>query len=170
MIFRGELRVEAVLENLRTISHFINGIGQRLRLTEETLFDIDLAVQEAAANIVNHAYPPGQSGEILLRVETTDDVVRITLTDWGLSLDPDEVKPFDIHAPLETRIKSGLGLHLIHSLIDTVVRKMAPSPGGPNELTLSKHIERLQPRGLSPQHPAETERCADRQPGYGDQN
>jgi len=108
MIFLGELRVEAALENLRTISYFIHSIGQRLQLTEETLFYIDLAVEEAAANIVHHAYPPGKAGEMLLRAETLDDVVHVTLTDWGMPLDPAAVKPFDIHAPVETRI-AGVG-------------------------------------------------------------
>ena len=170
MIFLGELRVVATLENLRTISHFVHGIGQRLRLSEETLFDIDVAVEEASANIVNHAYPSGQAGEVLLRAETVDDVVRITLTDWGLPFDTNDVRPFDIHAPVETRIEGGMGLHLIYSLMDAVVRRTAPAPGGPNTLTLTKHVERLQPRGLSPRHSAGSERHADRQPGHGNQS
>ena len=165
MAFLGELRVEAALENLRAISDFVHCIGRQLRLTEDTLFDIDLAVQEASANVVNHAYSPGQVGDILLRVETTDDVVRITLTDWGLPLDTGNVKPFDVHAPVECRIKGGTGLYLIHSLIDNVVRETAPAPGGPNVLTLSKHIERLQSRCLSPQHSTEIECHNGCQPG-----
>jgi len=144
-MFLGELRVEAALGNLRTISTFIHSIGQRLQLTEKTLFDIDLAVEESAANIVQYAYPPDKAGEMLLRIETMDDVLHVTLTDWGIPLDPDDVKPFDIHAPVETRIKGGMGLHLIHSVVDDVVRKTAPSPGGPNSITLIKHIERLKP-------------------------
>jgi len=141
----GELRVEAILGNLRTISYFIHGIGQRLRLTEDVLFDIDLAVEEASANIVQYAYPPHQPGDILARVETMANVVQITLTDWGAPLDPSDVKPFDIDAPVETRIAGGMGLHLIHSVMHNVVRSMAPAPGGPNTLTLTKRIERLPP-------------------------
>ncbi len=141
MVTPDELRVEATIENVRRISEFVRDMGQRLRLTEDTLFDIDLAVEEASANIVRHAYRPGQAGEILLRVETTDDVVRITLTDWGLPFDADNVRPFDIDAPVETRAKGGTGLHLIYSSMDDVVRETAPAPGGPNVLMLSKHRE-----------------------------
>ena len=145
MTFLGELRVEAILGNLRTISYFIHGIGQRLRLTEEMLFDIDLAVEEGSANIVQYAYPPDQPGDILVRVETMADAVQITLTDWGVPLDPGDVKPFDIDAPVETRIAGGMGLHLIHSVMHNVVRSMAPVPGGPNTLTLTKRVERSPP-------------------------
>ncbi len=142
MILLDELRVEATIENVRRISEFVRDIGQRLRLTEDTMFDIEIAVEEASANIVSHAYRPGQVGDILLRVETTDDVVRITLTDWGLPLDADNVGPFDVNAPVETRANGGTGLHLIHSLMDDVVRETASAPGGPNVLVLSKHVER----------------------------
>ena len=150
MIFLGELRVQATLEDVRTISHFIHGIGQRLWLSEETLFDVDLAVEEASVNVVDYAYPPGQVGEILLCVETLDDVVRITLTDWGIPFDPDDVKPFDINAPIEARIQGGMGLRLIDCLMDDVARETAPASGGPNTITLTKCIEREQPDAHRP--------------------
>jgi len=141
MVMQDELRVEATIENVRRISEFVRDMGQRLRLTEGMLFDIDLAVEEASVNIVRHAYRHGQVGDILLRVETIDDVVRITLIDWGLPFDADTVRPFDVDAPVETRARGGTGLHLIHSLMDDVERETASVPGGPNVLVLSKHVE-----------------------------
>ena len=116
-------------------------MGYRLRLTDDTLFEIDLAVEEASANIVRHAYGPGHAGDILLRVETADDVVRITLTDWGLPFYAWSVAPFDVNAMVETRAKGGMGLRIIHSLMDDVVRETTSAPGGPNVLKLSKHRE-----------------------------
>ena len=137
----GEQRVEAALENLRKISEFLRDVGQQLRLTEEMMVDIDLAVAEASANIVQHAYRHGQAGDLLLRVETTNDVVRITLTDWGFPFDADNVRLFDVNATIETRAEGGAGLQLIHSLMDDVVRETSSAPGGPNILVLCKHIE-----------------------------
>ena len=137
----GELRVEASLENLRKVSEFVRDIGQQLRLTDEVLFDIDLAVEEASVNIVQHAYRPGQAGDLLLQVETTDDIVRITLTDWGLPFDPENVTSFDVRATVEARAEGGGGLQLIHSLMDDVMRETASAPGEPNILILSKHVE-----------------------------
>lgn len=149
MKFLGELRVEARRENLRIISHFIHGVAQRLMLTDKVLFDIELAVEEAATNIINHAYSAGFQGDILIHAAQNDDVMHISLTDWGRPLNPDDVKPFDIHAPVETRIKGGMGLHFIHTLMDEIERSTAPEPGLPNTLKLSKHIERMRP-GLRP--------------------
>ncbi len=140
-VTRGELRLEATPENLRKVSEFVRNIGQQIRLAEEVLFDIDLAVEEALANIVRHAYRPGQAGDLLLRVGTTDDVLRITIFDWGLPFDPESVTLFDVRATVETRANGGMGLPLIHSLMDGVVRETASAPGGPNVLMLSKHVE-----------------------------
>lgn len=146
MIPLGELRVEAIRDNLRTISYFIHGVARRLRLTEKTAFDIELAVEEAAVNIVSHAYPPGQAGDLLIQVELVDDcMVHVRLADWGIPLDPTKVKPFDITAPVETRIQGGMGLHLIRSLMDDVVRTASSEPDAPNTLTLVKQIEQLRP-------------------------
>ena len=141
MVPLDELRVEATIENVRRISEFVRDMGRRLRLTEDTLFDIDLAVEEASANIVRHAYRSGQAGDILLGVETTDDIVRITLTDWGLPFDADDVRPFDVDATIEMRANGGMGLRIIHGLMDDVVRETPSVPGDPNILMLSKHVE-----------------------------
>lgn len=116
MIFLGELRVEGTIGGSRTVSHFIQRIGRRLRLTEGILYGIDLAVEEAAVNIVRYAYPAGAVGEMLVQAEIIDDVLRITLTDWCIPLNPDNVKPFETSAPVETRIRGGLRLHLVNCL------------------------------------------------------
>ena len=110
-----------------------------MRITEDTLFEIDLAVEEALANIVRHSYRSGHAGDILLRVETTVDEVRITLTDWGIPFDVESVPPFDVNALVETRANGGMGLRIVDSLMDDVV--WDSPPGGPNVLVLSKRRE-----------------------------
>lgn len=147
MKYLGNLRVEATRENLRTISYFIQGIAQRLQLSEDTLFDIELAVEEAATNIIVHAYNGMPPGNIDLHADLIGHSLRITLTDWGKPLDPSKVKPFDITAPIETRIKGGMGLHFIHNLMDGVERHTGSKLGEPNTLTLVKTIEHV--RGIT---------------------
>ncbi|MCD4685513.1 MAG: ATP-binding protein, partial [Anaerolineae bacterium] len=145
MALLGELRLPAHPKNLRVISHFVRGIAHRLSLSDKALFDLELAVEEAATNIINHAYPDDQPGEIVIRADELDQLVQITLMDWGVPLDPADVKPFDINAPVETRIKGGMGLHFIHKLMDAVERKIGAIPGDPNILKLSKRIEQVTP-------------------------
>lgn len=141
----GELRLLAVLENLRIISFYMQGIGQRLQLTEKSMFDIELAVEEAATNIVYHAYEESPPGDMLVQVDLLEgDVLRIRLTDWGQALSPESIPAFDINAPLEARIEGGMGLHFINTLMDNVIRENGTRMGDANVLTMLKHIERLQ--------------------------
>ena len=110
-------------------------------MTEDALFDIDLAVEEASTNIVRHAYGPNHAGDIRVRVEAVDDAVCITLTDWGLPFKAEDSVPLDVGAPVEARTVGGMGLRLVHKLMDDVVRKTASVPGEPNVLVLCKHVE-----------------------------
>ncbi|RPJ02662.1 MAG: GAF domain-containing protein [Chloroflexi bacterium] len=146
----GELRVPARHENLRTITYFIHGVGHRLSLSDKALFDLELAIEEAATNIINHAYPDDQKGDILLVADEMGDFVQVALTDWGVPLNPADVKPFDINAPVEARIKGGMGLHFIHKLMDNVERETTTEPGQPNVLKLAKLIERARPGVRTP--------------------
>ena len=138
---RDEIRVAATIENVRQVSDFVRDAAKRLRLTDDVLFDIDLAVEEASINIVRHAYGPGQAGDIQVRLETTDGGIRITLTDWGRPFDA-EAAHLAVDVPLEVRAEGGMGVLLIHGLMDEVARTTAPAPGGPNVLTMVKHTGR----------------------------
>jgi sigma-B regulation protein RsbU (phosphoserine phosphatase) len=154
MILLGELRVPARQDSLRTISYFIHGIGYRLALSDKAIFDLELAVEEAATNIVNHAYPDQHKGDLMISAAELGDFVQLTLTDWGLPLRPEDVRPFDINAPIETRIKGGMGLHFIHTLMDRVERETTDEIGQPNTLKLVKLIERAKP-GTRPPSPVQ---------------
>lgn len=152
MTFLAELRVIALHDNLRTVSHFIQGLAERLNLTDKLTFELDLAIEEAVTNIIEHAYHRMEPGEILISAEQENEHVRFTLTDWGVPLDPKNVRPFDINAPIENRIKGGMGLHFIHTLMDKVERDLSPQTGQPNRLILTKRLEQM-PSGVLPDNP-----------------
>lgn len=146
MISLGEMFLEATVENLRTVSHFIHAAGQRLDLTEKSIFDLDLAVDEAVTNIVKHAYPRDQHGQMKVAIQLLeDDMIQVTLTDWGVPIDPKNIKPFDKSAPIETRVHGGMGIYFIQTLMDKVERRLAKNPGDANELILTKRVDRLRP-------------------------
>jgi sigma-B regulation protein RsbU (phosphoserine phosphatase) len=145
MALLGTLRTSATLDNLHLLTDFVHSIGRHFELDDRTLFHLDLAVEEAAANVVQHAYPTGHPGPMELCAELDQDTIRLTLSDWGFPFDPRRAPPFDIHAPIETRIQGGMGLHFIHSLMDQVTRRVSQTRSEPNTLTLSKRIDRALP-------------------------
>lgn len=140
----GSLRVDATIENLRTIIAFIQSIGQQLQFTSKTLFDLELAVEEAVTNIAMHGYEGLERGAMQIEAEMrSNDQLLIHLSDWGHTFDPNAKGAFDYDASIETRSKGGMGVHFIKSLMDDVHYSGAAEPGGKNTLTLVKQVERL---------------------------
>ena len=140
-MMRDELRVAATAENTRRVCDFVRDIATRQHLSNDVIFDIDLAVEEAATNIVRHAYESVPTGDILVRREVEEDDVRITLTDWGQPFEADAAH-LAVDVPVEVRAQGGMGVLLIEQLMDEVTRTAAAAPGGPNVLTMVKHIGR----------------------------
>jgi sigma-B regulation protein RsbU (phosphoserine phosphatase) len=144
MEFLGEIRVQAVKDSFHVISSFLYGLAQRLNLTEDTLFDLDLAVEEASINVFQYAYPDRPPGDMLLSFVLIDDQLHITMVDWGTPFDPSKVKPYDINAPVEERVRGGMGLHLMRNVMDVVEWDTQTSQGEVNRLHLVKTIQRMQ--------------------------
>src|SRR5579872_6099513 len=73
MALVGELRVQAIPDSLRQIDYFIQGVSQRLRLSDESLQETDATIKAAVEVILQHAYPPESTDDLLLRIEIEDD-------------------------------------------------------------------------------------------------
>jgi anti-anti-sigma factor len=130
------LRVKARPENLSRIAAFIGHVAERCDLGPKEAFDIQMAVDEACTNIIEHGYQGDESGIIEINYSYTDDECCITLRDFGAHFDPDAVPQPDIHAPLEERPIGGLGLYFMRELMDSVEFEFDPEEG--NVLTMIK--------------------------------
>jgi serine/threonine-protein kinase RsbW len=78
----------------------------RLDVSTARSGDIQLAVTEACANVVRHAYPDAP-GDVLCECEATEDEVVIRVSDWGVGWDRPSAQP-----------GLGLGIPLIERLSD----------------------------------------------------
>ena len=130
--YNNNLKVSAKLENLAEISEFIDEATNSVSLDEKSVFNIQLAVEEACTNIINYAYPDGNGDIEIICVSTTEKFV-ITLIDDGIPFDPTGALKPDTEACLEKRNIGGLGIHLIRNLMDEVMYKRE---GERNVLTL----------------------------------
>lgn len=125
------------LDQLTAISEFITDGAQALGVAEQELFAIQMAVDEAATNIILHGYlEAGREGSFWVGCwkEGTDFVVQ--LRDQGRPFDPAAVPAPDLNAPLEEREEGGLGIFLMRRLMDRVAFSME---GEENVLTMVRH-------------------------------
>lgn len=125
----------ARFDHLDEIRTFVGQAAKRAGLSSRAIYAVQMATDEACSNIIEHAYR-GQAGEINIQVDWDGKALSITIQDTGRSFEMEKVSKPDIDAPLSKRKIGGLGVYLIHQLMDEV--KYSSSERG-NTLTLIKY-------------------------------
>jgi anti-sigma regulatory factor (Ser/Thr protein kinase) len=95
---------------------------------------LTLAVDEAAANIIKHAYKNEKDKPIFMYCKIHDDRLEIILRDSGRKVDKKEIKSRE----LQDVKPGGLGVHFIKSTMDVVNYDNSLEDG--NKLTLAKYL------------------------------
>jgi len=130
----------AYLEMLNDFREFIvEYCAGNAGVTEEILYDIQLAVDEACTNIIMHGYAGMDPGSVILDLEIDADKIIISLTDFGHAFEPDNAPTPNVDAPIEEREVGGFGLFFIRQSVDDV--KYNTSEDG-NTMTLTKNLAR----------------------------
>ena len=131
-----ECRVPARAAELRGLRNALRRVLDGLHVEPELRDRLVLAVDEAAANIIRHAYGPHRQGAIGLRVLRAGAMLSFELTDTAPSVDRQAL----CAKPLGECRSGGLGIALIEKVMDDW-RIEVPGGGAGNRLTLSKRIE-----------------------------
>ncbi len=129
---------EATLENLDAIRQFIAEAARQAGLSEKDSYAVQLAADEASANIIEHAYGKG-TGQIEMDCLWSDDEFKIIIRDWGKPFDPARVPEPDLSKDLSRRKIGGLGMYLMRRLMDEVNYRSSQKEG--NILTMIKRKE-----------------------------
>ena len=137
---RWNLVVPGTSDSLPQIRDLVSHITRCVHFDEEMSTKIEMAVDEACANIVEHAYrdqkPPG---EIELRAQAFPDRLEISILDHAPTDFPAEVKPcMELEDYISSEKRRGMGLFIIHSFMDDVRHRYVVGHG--NELLLVKYI------------------------------
>ena len=108
-------------------------------VTNEVLYDIQLAVDEACTNIISHGYAGLEPGSIILDLDIDPDKIIVSLTDFGHSFEPGSAPMPDVNAPLEERELGGFGLFLIRQSMDDMNYQVTEDG---NKMILTKHLRK----------------------------
>jgi len=132
--YERESVFNGMMDSVPDIIGFIEDACEGAAVGPGVCFDLTLAVEEAASNVIVHGYR-GSGGMLKIRFETTNGDVVIVLRDHARPFKPGKVRPPNKTVPLEDRPLGGLGMHLIHQLMDEVVYEVLPDG---NLLTMIK--------------------------------
>lgn len=123
-------------ESLAIIGDFVRKIAQEAGFENFAVYSIEMAVDEACSNIIEHAYEGEGKGEIRCTCAISDKTLKIVLSDWGKSFDPSKVPQPNLSDNLDDRKAHGLGLYFIRKWMDEV---SFHTNGAENTLTMMKH-------------------------------
>ena len=118
-LMRQEIDLRSDLKELHRTREFVRTFCSNLPggwLDEESAAALELAVNEAASNIMKHAYHGRSDQSIHLEGEAFPDRVAIQLHHFGDAFDPSIVSP----PPLDGSRDSGFGAYIIARSVDEV--------------------------------------------------
>jgi serine/threonine-protein kinase RsbW len=110
------------------------GYLQEVAMTEDTLHDVILALDEACTNVIRHAFPGKSEGEYHVTAVVEGGEVRISVVDHGVGFDAARLDE-DWVGPEAT---SGRGLSIIQSLMSSVD---VSSDNGGTRLVMCKKLQ-----------------------------
>ena len=132
---------EATDENLEAVNDFIHEQIKPFSCQSQTLFQIDLAVEEIFVNISHYAYSPDKGTvQIECSAEKTADApakLTVSFTDRGKAFNPLAKPDPDITLSVEEREIGGLGIFLTKKYMDSVLYEHKDNQ---NILTFTKII------------------------------
>lgn len=127
-------------ESLPKIRDFIVNAAVNAGLDEPDVYAVELAVDEACSNIIEHAYGGEDIGDIHCTCKVANNDLIIILKDHGQPFEPESVPEPNFNAPLEELKPGGAGLYLMRKMMDEVQFKFTPKDG--NTLVMVKRIDR----------------------------
>jgi serine/threonine-protein kinase RsbW len=136
------LRFPARFESLAEVSEFVGLAAKECGFDPSEIYDVQLAVDEACSNIIEHAYGGECHEDIECICQIADETLTVVLEDCGRPFNPVDVPSPNLKADLDDRNGGGLGLYFMRQLMDLVSFEFIPNKinhNGRNVLTMVKH-------------------------------
>ena len=133
-----EITLAATVENIETVTEFVNAQLELIDCPIKVQIQIDIAIDELFGNIAHYAYNT-EVGNATVRVEISEAplAVIITFIDNGVPYDPLGKDDPDITLSAEEREIGGLGIYMVKKSMDEITYEYKD---GQNILKIKKNI------------------------------
>ena len=133
-----ELTIAATVENIGTVTAFVDEQLEALNCPMKAQMQIDIAIDELFGNIAHYAYSP-EVGTATVRVEVEEEpmAVVITFLDQGVPYDPLTAEDPDTTLSADERKIGGLGIFMVKKSMDEIDYRYQD---GQNILTIKKRL------------------------------
>jgi serine/threonine-protein kinase RsbW len=110
----------AYYRNLAPIANYAMQYARELGFDHKALYAIELALDEACANVIDHGYGGEGKGSIEIELSKEESQFFIKIEDKGKPFDPECIPDPDLTSPLDLRCERGLGVFSMRKLMDRV--------------------------------------------------
>ena len=132
-----KLKIPSDTENLEIIRKFVTRIARKVGFKNDDIHKIELAVDEACTNVIQHAYKNQKKQSIDIAIKLDFQKFSIVITDKGEGFDFQEIDIPQMDEYLAELRVGGLGIYLMKTLMDEVNYKKT---NGKNQVRMVKYL------------------------------
>jgi sigma-B regulation protein RsbU (phosphoserine phosphatase) len=121
--------------DLAALTAAIERMGAEDDMPEESLFQLQVALDEIVSNVIKYAWPDGGAHEIEIRITAREDGVEVEIIDDGRAFDPRDAPKRDKPRPGRRPRPGGVGAQMTKQLVDRIGYARI---GSRNHTTLTK--------------------------------
>ena len=130
------LKLKNKVTEINLLPSYVNTIGKILDISPEDCEQLNLVLEEAVSNVISYAYPKEEEHMFEIRAICEERQLTLSVIDDGVPFDPTEHTMPDTTLLMEERDIGGLGIFLIHQMMDRVWYRRE---NGKNILTMCKN-------------------------------
>ena len=123
------------LQELARIAERIDEFCEDRNLGPQIGYAVNLSVDEILTNTISYGYDDEEPHEIEIVVSMEGDAIVVVIVDDSTAFDLSQAPDADIESSVEERALGGLGLFLVHQMMDGVEYRRVD---GRNVVTLTK--------------------------------
>lgn len=112
------IRVEKKPSEVGRVQHCVGAFWREHGLPDDRKLDVMVCIEEMLTNIFRHG--DDAANEVEVRASVSGGEIEIQMIDDGPAFDPTAYPSPRLDLPLEKRRPGGLGIHLVHQLMDRV--------------------------------------------------
>ena len=136
---KRSLRIATDLGELDRILAALEELEEDAAWTPDLVYQVNLVLEELAVNVINYGHGGEPNHEIEIDLDWEADRLTIEMVDEAPAFNPLEDAPEpDLDSALEERAVGGLGVYLVHTLMDELYYRREQ---GRNHLTLIKRLK-----------------------------
>jgi serine/threonine-protein kinase RsbW len=133
-----QFQIPSDINYLNLVRNFIAGVSREEGLDDDEISQVEMALDEALANVVEHAYTYDAFQDVEIRLSLRPGELEILVKDQGREFENRKNPLPDLKEHIEQRRVSGLGRYLMSTLMDEVEYRRLHQT---NELRMTKRFK-----------------------------